>query len=82
MSRRRGRSDRWPAWVISAPSKVMLPAVGLEDVAAYLPGDAGATLMHGSEDDVYPRAFGGVIVLVWTLAALFAGRTALERRDA
>lgn len=60
---------------------VMLPAVGLDTVAAYLPGDAGATLMHGNTDDVYPRAVGGVIVLAWALAAVVAARVALIRRD-
>jgi ABC-2 type transport system permease protein len=60
----------------------MLPAIGLDTVAAYLPGDAGANLMHGSSDAVYPRFVGGVIVLVWSLASLAGGYLLLRKRDA
>jgi ABC-2 type transport system permease protein len=69
------------AFVLLLVLPVMLPAVGLDLVAAYLPGDAGAAMMHGSADDVYPRAAGGLVVLGWTLVSLLAGRTMLERRD-
>ncbi|WP_405064217.1 ABC transporter permease [Kribbella sp. NBC_01505] len=61
---------------------LMMPAIGLETVAAYLPGDAGANLMHGSSDAVYPRAVGGLIVLGWSLLSLAGGYFMLRKRDA
>ncbi|SDI71331.1 ABC-2 type transport system permease protein [Actinokineospora alba] len=60
---------------------LMLPAIGLETVAAYLPGDAGVNLMRGTSHPIYPRPVGGLIVLAWSLTSLATGYLALRKRD-
>lgn len=60
---------------------IMMPAIGLETAAQYLPGDAGANLMHGSSKPVYPRPVGGLIVLAWSLTSLATGYLMLRGRD-
>ncbi|MGP3964820.1 hypothetical protein ACTWPT_53595 [Nonomuraea sp. 3N208] len=60
---------------------IMLPAVNLAEVASYLPGDAGAALMHGGTDETYGRPVAGLIVLAWSLLSIFLGYFSLRRRD-
>ncbi|MEV0198822.1 hypothetical protein [Nonomuraea sp. NPDC050691] len=61
---------------------ILLPALGLDLIAAYLPGDAGANLMRASTGEPYSQAVGGLIMLGWALASVYAGYLALRRKDA
>ncbi|MDF5752956.1 hypothetical protein [Spongiactinospora sp. TRM90649] len=63
---------------------ILLPAVDLDLVAAYLPGDAGANLMRVSADEPYVRAGDRRADHARLDPGVdhFAGYLALRRRDA
>ncbi|GAA3093474.1 hypothetical protein [Streptosporangium carneum] len=61
---------------------ILLPGLNLGAIADYLPGDAGANLMRASTGEPYGQAVGGLIMLGWTLASIYAGYVTLRSKDA
>jgi ABC-2 type transport system permease protein len=53
----------------------------LEDIAAFMPGPAGASFMR-RESDVYPDWAGLPILAAWAFAAAATGYSVMRRRDA
>lgn len=68
--------------IVVVPPLLAAPDVdALTWIADLTPGPAGTHFLNG-DSDPYPPAVGALIMVAWSAAALFAGRTVLLRRDA